>query len=184
MPPSVPFQDGLDAIACIANEANSDKFISANSTYFEYNTTEDYILFSEKDLNNLIKDLCFYKKKAELLALRLKQQNMVEKNVKINYYRKRNRDFFSALKFEGPLCYCHDIEKLFRTLGIFHTVDEWRFFIDFSKRSLKAVFLHVGNKRTSIPIPHSDHLKESYENILKFSWHLLKQVGVIGYAKH
>ena len=90
MPPSMPSQDGLDAIDCSANETNSEKFISANSTYFEYNITEDSILFSEKDLNNLIKDLYFYKKKAELLALRLKQQNMVEKNVKVNYYRKRN----------------------------------------------------------------------------------------------
>ena len=51
MPPPVPPQDGLDAIDCSANKDNSDKFISANSTDFEYDTTEDPILFSQKRLN-------------------------------------------------------------------------------------------------------------------------------------
>jgi hypothetical protein len=44
-------------------------------------------------------------------------------------------------------------------------VNEWRLFIDSSKRSLKAVLLHNGNYYTSLPIGHSVHLKESYENL-------------------
>ena len=47
---------GLDAIDCSANEDNSDKFISINSTDSEYDTTEDPILFSQKHLNDLIRD--------------------------------------------------------------------------------------------------------------------------------
>ena len=110
----MPPQDGLDAIDCSADEDNSNKFISSNSTDSEYDTTEDHILFSQKHLNDLIRDLCFSKEKAELLALRLKERNMVEKNVKASYYRKCNRDFFSAFKVEGPLCYCHNIKELFK----------------------------------------------------------------------
>jgi hypothetical protein len=44
-------------------------------------------------------------------------------------------------------------------------VNEWRLFIDSSKRSLKAVLLHNGSKYASVPVGHSVHLKESYENL-------------------
>ena len=64
---------------------------------------------------------------------------MVEKDAEISYYRKRNRYLSSAFKVKGPLCYCHDIEKLIQTLDIVHIVDEWKLFLDSSKRSLKAV---------------------------------------------
>ena len=90
---------------------------------------------------------------------------MVEKDVKVSYYRKRNWELSSALKVEGPLCHCHDIEELFQTLGIVHIVNKWRLFIDSSKRSLKAVLLHIGNKKPSIPIAHSAQLKESYDSV-------------------
>ena len=102
MPPPVPPQHGLDAIDNSADEDNSDGLTSSN--YTDSDTTENPILFSQKHLNNLIRDLCLSKKKAELLASRLKERNMVEKDVKVSYYRKRNRDFL----------YCHDIEELFQ----------------------------------------------------------------------
>ena len=71
------------------------------------------ILFSQKHPNDLIRDLCLSKEKAELLASKLKEQNMVEKVVKVSYYRKCNRDFSLAFKVERPFCYWHDIEKFF-----------------------------------------------------------------------
>ncbi|KAI6648441.1 hypothetical protein LOD99_8231 [Oopsacas minuta] len=43
--------------------------------------------------------------------------------------------------------------------------EDWRLFIDSSKRSLKCVILHNGNLYVSIPIGHSTKLKEEYENI-------------------
>ena len=101
----------------------------------------------------------------KLLALRLKEGNMVEKDVKVSYYRKRNRDLSLTFKIERPPCYCHDMEELFQTLGVVHIVKEWRAFIDFSKRSLKAVLLHIRNKIPSIPIAHFALLKESYDSI-------------------
>ena len=42
---------------------------------------------------------------------------------------------------------------------------DWRLFIDSSKRSLKCVLLHNGNKLDSIPIAHSTKMKEDYNNI-------------------
>ena len=43
--------------------------------------------------------------------------------------------------------------------------EEWRLFIDSSKRSLKCVLLHNENLFGSIPIGHSVIQKEEYTNI-------------------
>ena len=90
---------------------------------------------------------------------------MVEKDVKVSYYRKRNRDLSLAFKVEGSLCNCHDIEEVFQTIGLVHIVSEWRFFIDSSKRRLKAILLHIGNKEPSFFIAHSAQVKESHDSI-------------------
>ena len=55
---------------------------------------------------------------------------MVQKDVKISYYRKCNREFSLVFKVEGSLCYCHDMEELIQTLDVVHIVDEWKLFID------------------------------------------------------
>lgn len=46
-----------------------------------------------------------------------------------------------------------------------YTAEQWRLFIDSSKRSLKAVLLHNTNVYAPIPIAHSVVLKEEYFNI-------------------
>ena len=104
MPLPVPPQDGLDAFDCNANEDNSDIFISANSTDSEYDTTENPNLFSLEHLNDPTRNVYLSNKNEELLASMLKEQNMVEKNVKVSYYRKRNWDFSLAFKIERSLC--------------------------------------------------------------------------------
>ena len=55
--------------------------------------------------------------------------------------------------------------------------NEWRLFIDSSKRSLKCVLLHNGNKYGSIPIGHSVSMKEEYEQISVI-------LGKIKYQEH
>jgi hypothetical protein len=50
-------------------------------------------------------------------------------------------------------------------LGVVYDASEWRLFIDSSKRSLKGVLLHSGNKYASVPVAHSIHLKETYESL-------------------
>ena len=185
MPPPVLPQHELDATDSSADEDNSDVLASSNDT--DSDTTEDPILFSQKHLNDLINGLCLSKENAELLASRLKERNMVERDVKVSYYSKRNRDLSPAFKVEGPLCYWNDIEELFQTLGAVHIANEWRLFIDSSKRSLKAVLLH--NKKPSIPIAHFAQLEESYESIeyllnaIRYSgyqWSLCGDLKVIG----
>lgn len=50
-------------------------------------------------------------------------------------------------------------------LRLTYNTTDWRFFIDFSKTSLKGVLLHNDNKCESISSAHSVHLKESYVNL-------------------
>ena len=66
MPPPLPTQHGLNVTDSRADEDNSDELISSN--YADSDTTENPILFSQKHLNDLIRDLCLSLEKAELFA--------------------------------------------------------------------------------------------------------------------
>ena len=66
---------------------------------------------------------------------------------------------------DGSLVYCTDVSGIVQKLGIDYNAEEWRLFIDSSKRSLKGVLLNNGNKYASIPVAHSVHLNETYENL-------------------
>ncbi|KAL4131092.1 hypothetical protein QTP88_008441 [Uroleucon formosanum] len=145
--------------------------------------------FSQDELNDLIRDMSLSKEKAELLASRLKQKNLLQKNVRVCHYRNRNRDLISYFKVDGPLCYAHDIDGLFKALSQDYIISDWRLFIDSSQRSLKAVLLHNGNLKPCIPIAHSVHLKESYDNMkilldaIKYNtykWQICGDLKVIG----
>ena len=86
-------------------------------------------------------------------------------------------------------------------MGYDHVPDEWRLFIESSKTSLKAVLLHNGNEKPSIPLAHAVGLKETYQSmdkilcLIKYSeykWNIsgnLKVIGLLlglqmGYTKH
>ena len=122
-------------------------------------------LFSQHDLNDLVRDLNLTKHQSELLASRLKERNLVTEEVKITKFRSRSDHLQDKFSFENNLCYCNDIPGLFSELNIPYKPNEWRLFIDASLYSTKAVLLHNGNKLPSIPVAHSVILKETYENL-------------------
>ena len=66
---------------------------------------------------------------------------------------------------EENLLFHDNIEGLITTLGTSYIPLEWRLFIDSSKRSMKCVLLHNGNKLAFIPIEHSIQMMETYENM-------------------
>ena len=65
MPPTLPSQRELVATDSSAVEDHTNELISSN--YIDSDTTEDPILFSQKHLNNLIRDLCISKEKGSSL---------------------------------------------------------------------------------------------------------------------
>jgi hypothetical protein len=158
--------------------------------------------FDQKELNDLIRDLNLSKDSSELLASRLKEKKFLSPGTKITFYREREKDLLQFFTEETTLVFCNDVEGLLTKMGLpKYTPNEWRLFIDRSKRSLKCVLLHNGNKYGSIPIGHSTGLKEEYNtisfvldkiNYLKHQWVMcvdLKMMNFLvglqsGYTKH
>jgi hypothetical protein len=71
------------------------------------------------------------------------------------------KEFFSQ---KNDLVLCKNVCSVIQALRHQHDPTEWRLFLDSSKVSLKAVFLHNGNKFPSVPVTHAANIKESYEN--------------------
>jgi hypothetical protein len=97
---------------------------------------------TQEKLNYLVRDLDLTKSKAELLSSRLQQWNLLKENVRISVYREMHEDLVEFFKMERGLVACTDIDGLMQTLNINHNPLDWRFFIDPSNLSLKAVLLH------------------------------------------
>ena len=115
----------------------------------------------------------------------------MKENVRISVYRTRHEDLVQFFKMERGLVACTDIDGLMQTLNINHNPLDWRLFIDSSKLILKTFPLHNGNTLTAIPVGHSVHNKESYENMKilleainydnydKFKWQICCNLKVI-----
>lgn len=193
LPIPIPPDDGADSIE---DDADGDEGAtgsvpgpSADPDYTLEGRNFEPKLLTQGQLNDLVRDLSLSKEKAELLASRLQENNLLDKNVRISYYRKRNFNLATFFTVDGPLCYCHDIHGLFTELSQTYAASDWRLFIDSSQRSLKAVLLHNGNIKPSIPIAHSVHLKETYDNMdillkaIKYDshqWNICGDLKVIG----
>ena len=99
------------------------------------------------------------------------------------------------------VCYCPNATALMEELGAKHDAENWRLFIDSSKTSLKAVLLHNGNTKPSIPLAHAVGMKETYDSMKRilelihyeyYKWKICGDLKVIslvlglqlGYTKH
>lgn len=158
-------------------------------------------LITQADLNDLVRDLDLPKTKAQLLGSRLQQWNLLQKNVKISSFRKRESELLGYFFKDGDLVYCNNIPGLLEQLHLPNDTEQWRLFIDASKFSLKAVLLHNGNECPSIPVAYAVHMKETFDNLKtllqkirysEFSWSVCADLKVVamltglqgGYTKH
>lgn len=113
-----------------------------------------------------MRDLGLAKESAELFGSRLKSKNLLAPGTSFSWYRNREKEFVPYFAKEDDLVYSTDPSGLIEKFGINYNPDEWRLFIDSSKRSLKAVLLHNGNKYASIPLGHSVIMKETHKNLV------------------
>lgn len=158
-------------------------------------------LLNQGDLNDLVRDLSLSKEKAELLGSRLRQWNLLESNTKTSLFRTRHSYMSQFFEMKDKLTFCNDINGLFKELGCDHDPADWRLFIDSGKNSLKAVLLHNGNKKPSVPLAQAFDAKETYENMRQlldsikyndFNWHICADLKVValllglqsGYTKY
>lgn len=132
---------------------------------------------NQAELNDLIRDLGLTKSNAEILTSRLKQWNLLDSSCRVTKQRRRHEVFAQYFTLDEQVCYCHDISGLFEEIGFPYNSRDWRLFMDSSSRSLKAVLLHNGNQFPSIPIAHSVHLKEDYDNVKRL-------LNLVSYDSH
>ena len=73
---------------------------------------------TQKEINDLVRDLDLPKSKAGLLGSRMQQWNFLKETVRISVYPKRHKDLVQFFKMERGLVACTDIDGLMQTLNI------------------------------------------------------------------
>ena len=175
--------DASSLVECDINHGDHEYSASASNTR----------LIQQSELNDLVGDLNLSKQQSELLASRLQQWNLLDADVRVSSFRKRNafpETHCVSLSANFLLRYTRSIPcPESRARRVSTDVTQWRLFIDSSKRSLKGVLLHNGNMFPSIPVAHSVHLKETYAsmqllltslNYGEYQWQICGDLKVIG----
>jgi hypothetical protein len=174
-PVPVPPHAGADETD--SSDENPEDDVTADESYDEDFEEGRPHLLSKDDLDDLVRDLSLSKEKSELLASRLREWNLLQKGTTTSHFRDRHKQLVTYYKLENDICFCTDVNALMLKLGCEYVPDQWRLFIDSSKASLKAVLLHNGNEKPSVPIAHAVGLKETYDSMKL----ILK---VINYSEH
>ena len=166
-----------------------------------YQPGEDIHLINDAELCDLVRDLALTKGQAELLGSRLQEFHLLAPGTTTSQFRNRHKELVQFFAMSDSICYCTDVQGLMTSLGVEHSIEAWRLFIDSSKTSLKAVLLHNGNRYASVPVAYSANLKETYEkmSLLKkkiryreYNWRICGDLKVItilmgmqtGYTKY
>lgn len=144
-------------------EGSSEEMLGSSGSQFETSLTQR--ILSQAELNDWIRDFGFSKGKAELFASRMKERGFVAPDVKTSIYRNRHLQYGKFYAKVDDICFCSNILGLFEELNEVYNPGEWRLFIDSNKESLKAVLLHNGNQKPSLPVAYASHSKETYETM-------------------
>jgi len=144
-----------------SSDENTEDDVTVYESYdvdFEEGRTH---LISQGDLDDLVRDLYLSKEESELLASRVGEWNLLQNCTTTPHFRYRHKELATYYKLENDICFCTDVNGLMRNLGCEYVPDQWRLFIDSSKASLKAVLVHNGNEKPSVPIAHAVGLKQT-----------------------
>lgn len=174
----IPHSAAVSYPACPNQEPKEDdKINELVETDLEEEEEKSIKPLTQAELNDWIRDLGLTKEKSELLASWMNNRGFVTSEVKVTHYRTRHTRFSKYYSMEDQVCYCNDINGLFKEFCESYDANEWRLFIDSSKLSLKAVLLHQCNEKPSIPVAHAVNMKESYESMAKI-------LHLINYQQH
>ena len=118
----------------------SAEIVNSDENRFDHADTDFLLddrmhLMDQKDLDDLVRDLNLSKTKAEILASRLQQWNLLTPETHVTHFRTRNKELQKCFLLSENLCYCHNVNSLIDKLGFEHRPKEWRLFIDSSKKS-------------------------------------------------
>ncbi|KYM94050.1 hypothetical protein ALC62_15341, partial [Cyphomyrmex costatus] len=171
------------------NENNrDDDYLDTDFDFYANDISTGPHLLTQKDVNDLVRDLNLSKMQAELLTSRLKNWNLLDKSTRICSYRKRHEELKPYFLQEKDLIFKKSINSVMSKLNYPYNPMDWRLFIDSSKVSLKAVLLHNGNEFSSVPIAYATEMKETHESMKillekieypKYSWKICGDLKVV-----
>ena len=138
----VPIPPQSEEAATFHFEEDTPDELSADCDFREPNDSPHFP--NQQELDDLLRDLGLTKSNAELLTSRLKEWNLLDPSCRTSKNRKRHETFACFYVVSELLCYCHDVRALVDDICIVHNPEEWRLFIDSSKRSFapkrKSIF--------------------------------------------
>jgi hypothetical protein len=80
---------------------------SSDDRYFPQERTSEPKWFNQQELNDLIPDISLSRDKAELLASRLKERNLLKNDVRVCHYWIWNNVLKACCRVNGPMAVCH-----------------------------------------------------------------------------
>lgn len=162
--PKKPSPSNLSTVTSYAIESFPE---AQHSEYQPSNVTPNcsHEEFTQQDVDDLVKKLKLSQRNSIILSSKLREKNLLATDARVYAARGRQRELVKYFKMNdnSTLAYCDDIVGLMAQMhqGAYKP-EEWRLFIDSSKRSLKAVLLHVDNAKNSVPLALSTNTKETY----------------------
>jgi hypothetical protein len=100
---------------------------TSDDQYIPQKRTSEPKRFNQQEIKHLIRARSLSKGKAEILASKLKERNLVLTAVKVCHYRIRNKALKIFFRLGGPTVFCHDINGLIHGLTQEHTPPDGRF---------------------------------------------------------
>lgn len=161
--------------ACTTHQEAVDIF----SDYATGEETPTPILMTQEHLHALVKKLKLSKNMAEVLAADLKSLNLLAPGVTVTSFRSRQLAFmpYFTVNNINTFVFCNNIEGLMAEMNIEYNAEDWRIFIDSSKKSLKAVLLYFDNSKVPVPVAYGTGMEESYDSMKEI-------LNVLNYNKH
>ena len=141
-------------------------YLDISEIYTASSSSRSPQCFNQSELNDLVRELVISKESSELLALRLNEKNLLHPGTRITYYRERDNEVCQFFKQEEDIVFSNSIEDVLEYLGVdSYDANDWRIFLDSSKRRLKCVLLHNDNEYAAVPIGQSVRAKETYASV-------------------
>ena len=102
-----------DQLKSSTSSTNSDDDYEEQNIAHEAWNAGRVSLYSQSELNDLIRDLNLPKQSAEVLASRLQKQHLLKAGTSVSFYRNREENLRKSFQSDGQLVYCTDVEGFF-----------------------------------------------------------------------
>ncbi|GBM39095.1 hypothetical protein AVEN_190229-1 [Araneus ventricosus] len=132
-----------------SDSENGDTLPHQDESSSDFSVDEGPQPFSQRELNDLVRNLGLSKDGAELLGSRLKNKNLLTPGTSFSWHRRhREKEFTQFFSKEGNLVFCNDVQGLKKCFDIECDLSELRLSIDSSKTTsnqsccIKVIHLH------------------------------------------